>query len=223
MILALFALLANPGYDVTSTTASKTALLAAEEGAWKTAQPIRWGPAAYATRFRALWSREGLYIRFDSDDPQPWHTMTKRDEHLWDEEVVEIFLDLDGSGRNYAEIEISPANVICDVRMVRASPDKLSDLSWNHEGLESRVKPYQGGWTATAFLPWAGFRSLSPEAAKQQLPPAAGTAWRFNVFRIERPGGPKEPAKDGVFAAWSPTGQPSFHAPAAFREFRFRQ
>jgi hypothetical protein len=221
LIFALFTLLANAGYDVRPATASQAALLSANEPAWKSAEAIRWGPAPYSTQFRALWTSAGLYIRFDSDDPQPWNTMTKRDEHLWEEEVVEAFLDVDGSGKNYAEIEISPANVICDVRMVRASPDKLSDLSWNHDGLRSRVKHTTKGWTATAFLPWSGFRSLSPEAAKLQMPPAAGTAWRFNVYRIERPGGPKEPAKNGVFAAWSPTGQPSFHVPAAFREFRF--
>lgn len=220
MTLALLALLAT-GYDVKPAAGSKAALLEGGSKAWANAREVSWGPARYLTRFRALWSADGLYLRFDSTDPRPWHTMTKRDEHLWDEEVVEIFLDLDGSGRNYAEIEVNPANVICDVRMVRASPDKLSDLSWNHEGLESRVVKRAGGWVATVFLPWHGFRSLSAEAAKVPLPPSEGSAWRFNLFRIERPGGPEAPAKDGVFAAWSPTGQASFHVPAVFRPFRF--
>lgn len=44
--------------------------------------------------------------------------MTRRDEHLWEEEVVEAFLDLDRAGRDYAEIEISPGNVVCDVRVL---------------------------------------------------------------------------------------------------------
>lgn len=221
MTFAVLALLALPGYDVQAATAPKAALLGGSEHVWRTAREVSWGPQKYLTKFRALWSREGLYLRFDSTDPKPWHTMTKRDEHLWEEEVVEIFLDPDGSGRNYAEIEVNPANVICDVRMVRPSPDKLSDLAWDHEGLESRVIPREGGWIATVFLPWEGFRSLSHEASKLTLPPSPGSEWRFNLFRIERPGGPQAPAKDGVFAAWSPTGQPSFHVPAAFRSFRF--
>jgi hypothetical protein len=161
---ALLALLFAAGYDVRPATHSKAVLLAGAESTWAGAEEVRWGPEKYLTKFRAYWSRDGLYLRFDSTDPQPWHTMTRRDDHLWDEEVVEIFLDLDGSGRNYAELEINPANVVCDVRMVRASPDKLSDLSWNHEGLETRVTKRRGGWIATAYLPWAGFRSLSPEA-----------------------------------------------------------
>ena len=221
MIVAL--LLFAAGYDVASTQAAKPELLSANDAAWRSAQTVEWGPAPYKTRFRALWKHDGLYLRFDADDPKPWHTMTKRDEHLWDEEVVEIFLDLDGSGRNYAEVEVNPANVICDVRMVRPSPDKLSDLKWNHEGLESRVTPYNGGWTATVFLPWAGFRSLSPEAAKVPLPPKPDSAWKFNLFRIDRPHGPHEPRRGVVSAAWSPTGQPSFHVPAAFRDLRFRR
>jgi hypothetical protein len=204
----------------------RAALLAADEAAWREAARVAWGPKAYTTEFRALWDEAGLYLRFDATDPHPWNTMTKRDEHLWEEEVVEAFLDLDRSGRDYAEIEISPANVVCDVRMVRAWPDK-GDLTWDHAGLETRAHPRTDasgkatGWVATAFLPWDGFRSL-PSAARIALPPKAGDAWRFNVFRIERPGGKAQPEKDAVQVALSPTGGPSFHVPAAFGDFVFR-
>ena len=101
---------------------------------------IAWGPKEYKTTFRALWDDTGLYVNFTARDPDPWSTMTKRDEWLWQEEVVEIFLDLDRSGRNYAEVEVSPANVICDVRMVSPSPHKQMDYAWNLDGLESRVR-----------------------------------------------------------------------------------
>ena len=63
------------------------------------------GLRPYRTRFRACWDPIALHVRFDALDNAPWHTMTTRDDHLWEEEVVEIFLDLDGSGRNYAELE----------------------------------------------------------------------------------------------------------------------
>ena len=93
---------------------------ARRRGLGRGARRIEWGPAPYTTRFRALWNDDGLYLRFDARDPSPWHTMTRRDEHLWEEEVVEIFLDPDRSGRDYYELEISPANVVCDVRMIDA-------------------------------------------------------------------------------------------------------
>ena len=125
--------------------------------------------------------------------------MTRRDEHLWDEEVVEIFLDPDRSGRDYYELEVNPANVVCDLRMVSPWPDKKGDIDWNLAGLETRVHARGSdggapGWTVTAFLPWRGLRAL-PSAGKVALPPKPGDAWRFNVFRIERPGGQGEPGE----------------------------
>jgi hypothetical protein len=213
----------HPGYAVGVATASSAALLAGEEEAWAGASLIAWGPAPYGTRFRALSSPAGLFLRFDADDGSPWHTMTRRDEHLWDEEVVEIFLDPARSGRDYYELEINPANVVCDLRMVSPWPDKKGDIDWNFAGLETRVLPREGagrGWTATAFLPWTGFRSL-PSAKKLALPPRPGESWRFNVFRIKRPGGKASPEKDAVFAAWSPPSVESFHDAGAFRDFSF--
>ena len=216
---------AAPGYTVVATTAECAALLVADEAAWAGASPVEWGPATYTTRFRAVWSDEGLFLRFDATDPSPWHTMTRKDEHLWDEEVVEIFLDPDRSGRDYYELEVNPANVVCDLRMISPWPDKKGDIDWNLAGLETRVRPQEGagrvrGWTATAFLPWRGLRAL-PSAGKVALPPKPGDAWRFNVFRIERPGGKANPGKDAVFAAWSPPSVESFHDAGAFRDLVF--
>ncbi len=208
---------AAPAYQVARTSAASERLLDADEP-WSKAMSIEWGPAAYLTRFSALWSDDGLYLRFDATDPLPWHTMTRRDEHLWDEEVVEIFLDLDRSGRDYYELEINPANVVCDLRMLSPWPDKKGDIDWNLAGLETRVRKGGTGWTATAFLPWQGLRAL-PSAKKLDLPPRAGAAFRFNVFRIDRPGGKASPEKDALFAAWSKPAAPTFHDASAFRDF----
>ena len=222
----LAATAAAPSYEASRTAAARPALLAADETAWAGASSVEWGPAAYRTRFRAVWTGEGLFLRFDATDPAPWHTMTRRDEHLWDEEVVEIFLDPDRSGRDYYELEINPANVVCDLRMISPWPDKKGDIDWNLAGLETRVVTTKDGalkatgWTATALLPWSGLRSL-PSAAKVAVPPRAGDRWRFNVFRIKRPGGPKAPEKGAVFAAWSPPSVESFHDVGAFRDIVF--
>jgi hypothetical protein len=218
---------AEPGYAVARTSGTRAALLSGDEEPWEGAARIEWGPPEYSTAFGALWDESGLFLRFDAKDPVPWHTLTRRDEHLWEEEVVEVFLDPARSGRDYAELEISPANVVCDVRMERPWPRKKMDLTWDLEGLETRVLVRQDaegrtrGWTALAFLPWAGFRSL-PSSRWIALPPRAGDRWRFNVFRIERPGGREDRERGAVFAAWSASKEPSFHVPASFRDLVFR-
>jgi Carbohydrate family 9 binding domain-like len=211
-------------YAVVRTTAAPASLLAGDEDAWKAAVAVSYGAAPWVTRFRAHWHADGLALRFDVRDEHPWHTMTRRDEHLWEEEVVEIFLDPDGAGRNYYELEINPANVVCDLVVRAPWPHLQSDPAWNLAGLQTRVLPFgaadagSDGWTATAWLPWHGFRSLPAVAP---LPPRAGDRWRFNAYRIKRPHGAARPLDDVVYAALSPTGGPSFHVPAVFRDFEF--
>jgi hypothetical protein len=219
---------AGPSYSVRATTAPHDRLMAASDEAWRPAAAIEWGKDAARTAFRALRTDRGLYVRFDAWDDKPWSTMTRRDDHLWEEEVVEVFLDLDRSGTHYAEIEINPANVVCDVEMIQAKPWNGS-FDWNMAGLESEVttRPaasigQRARWIAVALLPWDGFRSL-PSAAKIALPPHAGDRWRFNVFRVERPGGPANPKQGAINIAWSPPSGDSFHEPAAFRDLVFEK
>ena len=214
------------GYQVARTAAQHDRLLDADDAAWAGAAVVAWGSAPFATRFRALWTPSTLYVRFDADDTSPWFTMGRRDASIWEEEVVELFLDPAGHGVDYYELEISPANVLCDLRVRRPYPNLLSETVFDLDGLESAVRLHgEGpgrapGWVATAAMPFAGLRSLPvPDAIR--IPPAAGDAWRFNVFRIKRPNGPMRPTDGAILAAWSPTGTPSFHVPAAFQALTF--
>jgi hypothetical protein len=193
------------------------------DAAWRDAQAVAWGPPAYRTTFRAAWSSAALFIRFDCEDDRPWHTLTRRDDPIWDEEVVEIFLDPAREGTPYAEVEISPANVVCDLRVTQPWPGLRADRDWDWAGLDAEVRAGVAGggrWTALARLPWEGLVSLSPKAASR-VPPQPGDRWRFNVFRIKRPGGPQAPERGAVYAAWSVPDGPSFHVPAVFRDFVF--
>lgn len=210
------------GLRVTVATNAPRQLLAGNETVWSSAAAIGWGEPPYTTGFQALWSAEGLWIRFDAADPSPWHSHSHRDAPLWEEGVVEIFIDPDGDGRNYAELEISPANVVCDLLMLRGDPDKQGDLGWDFDGLRTALHPWDiqgGGWTAIALLPWEGFAAL-PET-EVRLPPLAGDSWQFNVFRIKRPHGPADPQRDLVLAAWSAVPAESFHVPEVFRTMVF--
>jgi hypothetical protein len=211
-------------YAAERTGQPLASLLDAAETPWAGVQQATWGPDALATSFRALWSEAGLAVRFDVTDATPWHTLTARDERLWTEEVVELFLDVGATGREYAEVEWNPAGAIVDLWVDR--PANRYDRGWNAAGLESRVHPRRDaagrtlGWTAAAFLPWSSLAAKAPPGTA--LPPKPGDRWRFNVYRIERPNGPKEPDREAAYFAWSPTGERTFHVPAAFRELEFR-
>jgi hypothetical protein len=215
----------TPRYAVHRTDADAARLLAGNDAAWSAAAAISWGAAPWTTRFRALWSPAALHLRFDAADERPWHTMTAKDEHIWNEEVVEIFLDPGGTGRGYAELEINHANVVCDLVVRTPWPTVDSDPAWDLYGLQTRVVPWTGegagpdGWSALAVIPWPAFDALPSKAAS--LPPAGGHEWRFNVYRIKRPHGPSAPERDVAYNAWSPTGSRSFHVPAAFGVFAF--
>lgn len=213
-------------YGVASTRVRPVRLLPGHDAAWNTAQRVTWGPPEARTTFSALWNERGLAIRFDVCDDDAWHTMTRRDDPIWEEEVVEIFLDPARAGRNYVELEFSPINVVTDLRIREPWPSLAGDRHWNWEGLESTVVPGSceglrtGSWVARAWLPWTGLATVAPEVASA-APPAAGDRWRFNVFRIKRPGGPADPERDAIYAAWSAPDGPSFHAPDAFRDMLF--
>jgi hypothetical protein len=216
----------DAAYRVARTSARPVTLLPGHDRAWRAAQRIQWGPAVYATTFRALWNDEGLAVRFDACDDRPWHTMKRIDDPIWEEEVVEIFIDPACLGRHYAEVEVSPGNVVTDLHILEPHPRLTGDRSWNWRGLESTVVPGSCGglsstsWIALVWLPWGGLRSLADEVARR-VPPAPGDAWQFNVFRIKRPHGPAEPERGAIYAAWSTPDGPSFHVPSAFRRLEF--
>jgi hypothetical protein len=184
-------------YVVAKLPSPAPGLLGATADAWRDAAAIDWGPERYRTTFQACWDVTALHIRFDAVDTAPWFTMRTRDAHLWEEEVVEIFLDAEGAGVNYAELEINPANVVCDLRVERPAPAVSSHTQWDWAGLESAVVPLadphgtREGWTAVARLPWDGLRSLSPAAARTSPPraqlPRAGRVPAV-PFRLKPPG-----------------------------------
>jgi hypothetical protein len=214
-----------PEYRVARTDGPVHALLDSMAAGWDQAGVIEWGHDRYRTRFRAAWANDALAVRFDCDDDAPWWTLTEKDRHLWEEEVVEIFLDPAGDGRDYVEVEVNPANVVCDLRVRTPWPSLSSDPTWDWVGLTSRVDRHPGPegrmrWTMCAVLPFAGLAGSVP-GAERRLPPRPGDRWRFNVFRIKRPHGPADPERDVVYAAWSVPPGPSFHDPSVFRDLVF--
>jgi len=134
---------------------------------------------------RLLYDDEHLYVAFDCEDPDVWGTLMKRDDPIYNEEVVEIFIDANGDGRTYNEIEVSPNNTVFDAYF--PARRQGMDTSWD-SGVKSAVQvrgtlndpsDLDQGWTVEMAIP---IRRL---AEVPHLPPRPGDRWRFNLYRLE--------------------------------------
>ena len=165
------------------------------------------GPPVQATVVRLAWDEEALHVRFDCEDRDAWGTYRNRDEPLWQEEVVEVFLAPgEEDPVRYAEFEVSPLGVIFDARIHNPTSlreDMTADVAWDCPGLrwEAGRGSAREDWWAELSIPWKGVAAERPRL------------WRANFYRVERP-------RDGEveYTAWSPTlTRPAdFHKPARF-------
>jgi len=168
------------------------------------------GAPAQATVVRLCRDEEALHVRFDCEDRDAWGTYRKRDEPLWQEEVVEVFLAPgEADPVHYAELEVSPLGVVFDARIHNPTSlrkDMTADVAWDCPGLrwETGRGAIREDWWAELSIPWK-------EVAGAADPPRI---WRANFYRVDRPrdGGAAE------FSAWSPTfTRPAdFHKPGRF-------
>jgi hypothetical protein len=167
------------------------------------------GPALQQTAARVCCDAQALYARYDCADRDIWGTYTRRDEPIYDQEVVELFL---APGEmppvRYFEFEVSPNGVLLDAKVYNPTsqrPELEVDISWNCPGLRWRAgrDDTANRWWAILVIPW---EAVAPPG---KLPPV----WRANFYRIERP---HDAAPE--FSCWSPTmtDPADFHKPAYF-------
>jgi hypothetical protein len=167
------------------------------------------GPAEQQTVARICCDARYLFLRFDCDDRDIWATYTNRDDPLFDEEVVELFISPGAETPiDYYEIEVNPSGVIFDARINNPRNGQRSamtiDTSWNPAVVcTTRRDSARHIWSATITLPWDAIAGHG----------GIGRYWRANLTRIERPRG-----KPPEFSCWSATlTQPAdFHIPARF-------
>ncbi len=181
------------------------------------------GPAVRRTDARMCWDDECLYISFDSDDPDIWGTLFNRDEPIYEEEVVEAFIDPDSDLVRYFEFQTSPHGTLFDAIIDNPTglrKDMRGDTSWDCEGWRVAVRvdgtldnrdDVDKGWTVEWAIPFA---SLTP---MPHIPPEDGDTWRINLYRIDR-------TPEAEFSCWSPTMETpaNFHVPTRFGTIIFR-
>jgi hypothetical protein len=169
------------------------------------------GPPEQATTVRVCHDGITLYVRFDCEDRDAWGTFTYRDDPIYQEEAVELFLAPgEADPTRYYEFELSPQGVLFDAIIHNPTSqraDMTANPTWDCPGIlwssGSGGLVSQSWWAALA-IPWS---SIAPPSTS--LP----RLWRANFYRIERP-------RDGApeFSCWSPTltDPADFHKPARF-------
>jgi cellulose/xylan binding protein with CBM9 domain/F5/8 type C domain-containing protein len=185
-----------------------------EEAAWKNATPIILkrnedaGQPTQASSAKILWDYNNLYIAFVCDDKDIQASMNKKDMPLYNEEVVEAFINPDGNPMTYFEFQVNPLNTRFDAMVLGDSyPEGWSlIMGYNPDSFKSAVN-VEKATANDVDQKWITEISISFKDLAILAKPAL--SFRMNLFRIDRSNGIKEDS------ASSPTfGR--FHTPERF-------
>jgi hypothetical protein len=173
----------------------------------------------FSASARLLWDDANVYVAFSVFDDYLKSTFEHADDHLWEQDTVEIMFDPEGDGRNYFELQVSPRSVHFDTRYdARRDPRPFGHVDW-----DSRVQAKaiaQGtpndesadkGYVVELAVPFTAFATGEPPAS----PPTAGTVWRINFFVMDA----RERGQRAV--GWSPPRVGDFHILEKFGRVQF--
>jgi hypothetical protein len=162
-----------------------------DDEVWKQATPVELvrsldgGKPSLRTVARLAYDDQNLYVSFDCEDSDVWGTLLRRDDPIYNEEAVEVFIDADADGKTYNEIEVSPNNTVFDAYF--PARRQGMDTSWD-SGMTSAVKvrgtlnnpsDRDDGWSVEMQIPIARLANVP------HVPPRKGDRWRFNLYRLE--------------------------------------
>jgi hypothetical protein len=135
-----------------------------------------------------------------------------------------LYIDADGDGKNYIELEVNPLNTIFDLWLTKPWADGGSGTSsWNFikmssavtvKGTVSNASDVDESWTVEMALPFAEMKFA---ANALNYPPLDGESWRFNLFRFDRS---KTNDANAEQTGWNQTGGGQ-HVPAKFGRIVF--
>ena len=188
-----------------------------DEAAWKSAastgpfvKTMDGGRAESRADAKVLWDDKYLWVGFSIEDRDVWSTLDKRDDKLWTQEAVELFLDADGDGKTYVELQTNPRGAIFDSYLPRYREnqndfDSGMKVAVGVEGTLDKRDDVDKGWTVELQIPLEAARGKEKEM--KNVPPRVGSMWRVNFFRMDLPAG-----KPQQGTAWSPPMVGDFHA-----------
>jgi hypothetical protein len=177
---------------------------------WLAILPIM-GTSTVGTRAKILYSQTGIYCLFDCEDHLLACTNLRDNDALWNEDVVEAFFWPEESQHLYLEYELSPLGVELPLLVSNSGDAFMGWLPWQYTG-DRRVRRATAvrggakapgaavtGWSAEFFIPFMLLTGL------RNVPPAPGTRWRANFYRIDY-----DKSEQTLFA-WATSINNSFH------------
>jgi hypothetical protein len=187
---------------------------------WNYLTKLDSGGKVYASKFKILYSSKGIYVFFSCDDDKISTVYNKDFGDLFKGDVVEVFFHTDPSTTIYFEYEVNQLDKEL-VLLVPSIKGKVHGwIPWHYEN-ERTVKKMisvTGGenvsdapitsWSAELFFPYDLLTPLS------NVPPASGTLWRANFYRLDYDTGKM------IKWAWSPV-EKSFHELDKFGSIKF--
>ncbi len=181
--------------------------------------PMTGADGLFETTVRVLFDAERIYLGYDVKDTFLKSSFTKTDEHLWEQDTIEVMLDPDGDGKNYFEVQVSPQGVVFDTRYdtVR-QPRPFGDVAWSSQATAKAVAAGTAnddesdqGYVVEMSMPWSAF-NVGPTPATV---PSEGSGWRVNFYVMDS----QRDAQRAV--AWSAPRVPDFHTPQRFGTVTF--
>lgn len=158
---------------------------------------------AKQTNVKMLWDNDYLYIAAIIEEDHIVANLKQRDTIIWKENDFEVFIDPDGDGQSYFEIELNARGTIMDLMMNRPYRNGGDFyMPWNCPGLIVKTSKTQEAWYAEIAVPLS---SVMMGFTK----PSSLSSWRINFSRVEWIPG-QENEENWV---WSPTGMINMHMP----------
>jgi len=164
------------------------------------------------TTAKMLWNDNFLYAAFRCIDDEIIATMTGYNDPIYNEEVVEIFIDDDCDKKTYIEIEVSPLNTLLHYAVHNNLNGEIITFARVEKILKTAVvhNKDRGFWDVEIAIPFSEIILDSVDGPKKD------SQWRVNLYRIDRrQNGERE------LSAWSPTLGKTFHMPDKFGELIF--
>lgn len=212
----------------------------ADEAVWRQAPAITAftdisGEGHPAPRFhteaRMLWDDRFLYIAACLKEPDVWADLTLRDTIVYYNNDFEVFIDPDGDGHNYFEIEVNALGTVFDLfleKPYRAPQRPHVQFQWNCPGLRiathidgtiNRPGDADRGWSVEMAIPREAIAAEFDnclQAGRYLRIGFSRVQWQHHTdkdgrYRRKQDAGGRYLPEDNW--TWGPTGQVAMHMP----------